>query len=48
MAVGNTNPPNLNQDIKDKVIFVKEIKKQREHAPAGVLDTYMVYRADLG
>ena len=37
----SSNPGN-----DDKVVFVREIKKQIEFAPAGRMNTYMVYRAD--
>lgn len=39
-----THSQNLGND--DKVVFVREIKKQIEFAPAGKTNTYMVYRAD--
>jgi hypothetical protein len=39
-----TYSQNLGND--DKVVFVREIKKQIEFAPAGRMNTYMVYRAD--
>lgn len=39
-----THNPNLGND--DKVVFVRETKKQIEFAPAGKMNTYMVYRAD--
>lgn len=43
---GNINIPILNQIDNDKVVFVREFKKQVELAPEGKFNTYMVYRAD--
>lgn len=47
--IGNTRSiktDNQNLGNDDKVVFIREIKKQMESAPVGNMKTYMVYRAD--